>query len=130
MTGKEQKTKILIVEDNEKNLKLFKLIVASLGYEPLAAGNGEEGIKIAMKERPDLILMDIQMPIMDGLSAVEFLKSEESTKHIPVIALTSYAMKGDKERFLEYGFSDYLSKPVKKDDLIKAARNALKRDVG
>lgn len=104
--------RILIVEDNEKNLKLFGVIVKSLGYEILTAMNGEEGVVIAKKESPDLILMDIQMPVMDGITALNMLKSEERTKNIPVIALTSYAMARDKEKFLGLGFSDYISKPI------------------
>lgn len=104
--------KILIIEDNEKSLKLFSVIVRSLGYEAITAMNGEEGITIAKKESPDLILMDIQMPVTDGITALNMLKSDEKTKNIPVIALTSYAMTGDKEKFLRLGFSDYISKPI------------------
>jgi two-component system cell cycle response regulator DivK len=104
--------KILIIEDNEKNLKLFSVIVRSLGYEVLTATNGEEGVNMAKEKKPDLILMDIQMPVMDGITALKILKSDERTKDIPVIALTSYAMAGDKEKFLGLGFSDYISKPI------------------
>jgi two-component system cell cycle response regulator DivK len=118
--------KILIVEDNEKNLKLFSVIIKSLGYETLTARNGEEGVTIAKKDSPDLILMDIQMPVMDGITALNILKSDERTKNIPVIALTSYAMTGDRERFLGLGFSAYISKPIDKDGFIKAIENILK----
>jgi len=104
--------KILIIEDNEKNLKLFSVITKSLGYEILTAMNGEEGVNMAKENAPDLILMDIQMPVMDGITALNILKSDEKTKNIPVIALTSYAMTGDRERFLGLGFSDYISKPI------------------
>lgn len=123
----QRRFRVLIVEDNEKNLKLFRLIVNSLGYETLTARNGEEGVAAAKLELPDLILMDIQMPVMDGLSAVDLLKLDEGTRNIPVIALTSYAMKGDRERFLEHGFAGYLSKPVRKEDLIKAIKNILEK---
>jgi len=109
---KKRTIKVLIVEDNERNLKLFNLIMRSLGYETFAARNGEEGVMMAKEIRPDLILMDIQMPVMDGISAVDLLKADEGTREIPVIALTSYAMKGDRERFLEHGFADYIAKPV------------------
>lgn len=119
--------KVLIVEDNEKNLKLFRLIISSLGYEILTAGNGVEGVRVAKEARPDLILMDIQMPIMDGLSAIDLLKSDERTRNIPVMALTSYAMKGDRERFLEHGFADYIAKPVSKDSLINAVKKILEK---
>lgn len=123
----QRRFKVLIVEDNEKNLKLFRLIINSLGYETLTARDGEEGVRAAKEAMPDLILMDIQMPVMDGVSAVDLLKADETTRGIPVIALTSYAMKGDRERFLEHGFADYLAKPVSKDDLIKAVKNVLEK---
>lgn len=124
----QRRFKVLIVEDNEKNLKLFRLIINSLGYETLTARDGEEGVRVAKEAVPDLILMDIQMPVMDGVSAIDHLKADEGTKGIPVIALTSYAMKGDKERFLEHGFIDYIAKPVSKDDLINAVKNVLEKD--
>ena len=117
--------KILIVEDNEKNLKLFKIIIESLGYKTLLAEDGAKGVKIAKEQMPDLILMDIQMPGMDGMSAMKILRSDERTKDIPALALTSYAMKGNKERFLEVGFIDYISKPISKDNFIEVVEKAL-----
>ena len=120
-------TKILIVEDNEKNLKLFKVIIESLGYDTLLAVNGKEGLRVAKEHIPDLILMDIQMPKMDGISAMKVLRSDEKTKDIPVIALTSYAMKGNRERIIEAGFIDYISKPISKDNFIEAVEKALRR---
>lgn len=122
--------KILIVDDSEKNLKLFKLIIASMGYETITAGNGEEGIKKAKEESPDLILMDIQMPVMDGVSAVNVLSADESTKNIPIIALTSYAMKGDRERFLQHGFTDYISKPIDTDNFMDTIKRVLGESYG
>ena len=104
-------TKILIIEDNKNNQKLFKIIIDSLSFTSLLAKNGEEGILIAKKELPDLILLDIQMPVMDGVKVFKVLQDDENTKKIPVIALTSYAMKGDKEHLLNLGFNDYISKP-------------------
>ena len=109
-------TKILIIEDNVKNQKLFKIIIDSLGFTSLLAKNGEEGILIAKKELPDLILMDIQMPVMDGIKAFKVLRDDEKTKRIPIIALTSYAMKGDKENLLNLGFNAYISKPIRIED--------------
>ena len=120
-------TKVLIVEDNEKNLKLFKIIIESLGYETLLARDGEEGIKKAKEQIPNLILMDIQMPVMDGVSAKKVLLADERTKDIPVIALTSYAMKGNKERLIEAGFIDYISKPISKESFIEAVEKALRK---
>lgn len=124
-----RRCRVLIAEDNEKNLKLFKLIICYLGYETITARNGEEAVSIAKGQRPDLILMDIQMPVMDGVTAVDLLKADEDTRGIPVIALTSYAMKGDREKFLEHGFIDYIAKPVSKDALIKAVKKALGKEM-
>lgn len=118
-------TKILIVEDNENSIMLFKIIIESLGYETLLARDGEEGVRMAKEQTPDLILMDIQMPVMDGISAMKALWSDERTKHIPVIALTSCAMMGDKERLLKDGFADYMSKPISKDNFIEVVEKAL-----
>lgn len=107
--------KILIVEDNRNNLKLFRIIVESLGHQCHTAADGEEGVAAAVKLMPDLILMDIQMPKMDGITAMGQLRRDEHTRNIPVVALTSYAMKGDRERFLAEGFDDYMDKPISKD---------------
>lgn len=119
--------KILIIEDNERNRRLFKLIIDSIGHEIVIAENGEDGIKMAKRERPDLILMDIHLPVMDGLTAFSILRSDEDTKDIPVIAVTSHAMKGDRERFLEQGFADYIAKPIDVDDFIKTLDAVSKR---
>lgn len=119
--------KVLIVEDNEKNLKLFKLIIESIGCETLLAENGEKGVLMAKEQIPDLILMDIQMPVMDGITALKALLSDERTKDLPVIALTSFAMKGDKELFLEEGFTSCILKPISKDSFIEAVKKALEK---
>lgn len=118
--------KILIIEDNERNRRLFKLIIDSIGHEIVMAENGEDGIKMAKRERPNLILMDIHLPVMDGLTAFSILRSNEDTKDIPVIAVTSHAMKGDRERFLKQGFADYVAKPIEVDDFIKTLESVLK----
>ncbi|MBA3013615.1 MAG: response regulator [Proteobacteria bacterium] len=111
--------KILIVEDNPHNLKLFRVIVEAMGHQCLTAEDGEAGIAVARQTIPDLILMDIQMPRLDGISAVLRLRQEDATKAIPVIALTSYAMKGDKERFMKAGFNNYISKPINKNYFVE-----------
>ena len=103
---------VLIVEDNEKNRKLFKLLVKSMGYECLVATDGTSGVAIALEKLPDLILMDIQMPSLDGISALKLLQDNHKTKSIPVVAVTSYAMDHDRARLLEAGFTDYLAKPI------------------
>lgn len=123
----EKQRKVLIVEDNERNLKLFRLIIGSLGYEVFSARNGEEGVRMAKEIIPDLILMDVQMPVMDGITAMDTIRADEDTRGIPVIALTSYAMKGDRERLLQHGFVDYIAKPVRKDILIMAAKTVLEK---
>ena len=122
--------KVLIVEDNERNLKLFKVIIKSMGYGTFGALDGEEGVRIAKDKVPDLILMDIQMPGMDGISVLKALHSVEKTRSIPIIALTSYAMRGDRERLLKVGFIDYISKPIEKDSFIEVVKRALRRQHG
>ena len=88
------------------------LIIASLGHQALIAHDGAEGVRLAKENIPDLVLMDIQMPVMDGNEAFRILSAYPTTKDIPVIALTSYAMRGDKESFLNEGFVAYISKPI------------------
>ena len=104
--------KILIVEDNSTNLYMMTFMLEKAGYETVSARNGAESIKIAIFEKPNLILMDMQMPIMDGYEATKQLKSNDETKQIPIIALTSYAMTGDKEKTLQAGCDDYMEKPI------------------
>jgi len=104
--------KILIVEDNEKNRTLVKDVLEYHGYEIIEARDGKEGIKMAKEHKPDLILMDIQMPVMDGITAGRILKNDPETKDIKIIALASFAMKGDKEKILKAGFDDYIAKPI------------------
>ena len=103
---------ILIVEDNEKNLKLVRDLLQFKGYRTLEAGTAGEGISLATANSPDLILMDIQLPDLDGEAALGRLRAEPSTAGIPVIALTAQAMAGDRERLLRAGFAGYLAKPI------------------
>jgi CheY-like chemotaxis protein len=112
--------KILIVDDNEKNLKLLRVILQNYGYEVLEAQNGEEAVKLAKENIPALILMDIRMPVMDGITATKIIKSEPSTAKIPVIIVTSSAMIGDSERIIsESGGDGYISKPIDVKKLLK-----------
>jgi two-component system, cell cycle response regulator DivK len=104
--------RILIVDDEETNQRLFKAILETKGYETLQAYDGTNGIKIAKESQPDLILMDIQIPEIDGIAAFKILQSEPLTMNIPIIALTSYSMSGDREKFLSLGFRDYIAKPI------------------
>ncbi len=116
---------ILIVEDNATNLRLFIQIIHHLGYAILAAKDGEEGVRMAKEFLPDLVLMDIQMPLVSGSEALRKLKADAATKAIPVIALTSYAMRGDRERFLGEGFAGYISKPINFPEFAETIKTAL-----
>jgi two-component system, cell cycle response regulator DivK len=104
--------RILVVEDNEKNMKLFRDVLQAKGYVPLEATSGERAVELATEHVPDLILMDVQLPGMDGIEALGHIRADERTASIPVVALTAQAMAGDRERFLESGFDGYISKPV------------------
>jgi two-component system, cell cycle response regulator DivK len=103
---------VLIVDDNEKNLKLARDVLRHAGFRTVEARTGGDGISLATEQQPDLVLMDIRLPDMDGSDAVRLLKADERTAQIPVVALTAMAMTGDRERFLEDGFDDYLEKPI------------------
>ena len=104
--------RILVVEDNEKNMYLISFILKKNKYEVIEAWNGEQGIELAIKEKPDLIIMDIQLPGIDGLEATKKIKESEKASRIPIIALTSYAMTGDREKALNAGFAEYIEKPI------------------
>ena len=103
---------ILVVEDNELNMKLVRNLLKLGNYKVLEAMNAESGIEIARMQHPDLILMDIQLPGMDGLSGTQIIKKDPDLKDIPVVALTSYAMQGDEERAESVGCTGYISKPI------------------
>ena len=103
---------VLVIEDNALNLKLVKSLLSIRDYHVLEAPDAETGIRLAQEQTPDLILMDIQLPGMNGLVATRTLKGDQLLKHIPIIALTSYAMKGDKETALAAGCAAYISKPI------------------
>ena len=102
----------MIVEDNDKNLKLARDILQYHGYQTLEAGTAAEAITLANKHLPHLVLMDIQLPDMDGVSALARLRAEPATKGIPVVALTALAMQADRDRLLSAGFDGYLAKPI------------------
>ena len=120
-------TVILIVEDNEKNLKLVRDLLQFKGYQTLEAGNGEEGVSLALAHHPHLILMDIQLPGMDGITALAHLKSEALTAAIPVIALTAFAMKDDRARLLGAGFNGYIVKPINIRELLDHVQQFLEQ---
>lgn len=112
--------KILIIEDNPTNMKLASDVMRRIGnYEVLEAMDGNTGITLAQEHLPELILMDIYMPGIDGFETTRRLKSGETTRHIKIIALTALAMKGDKERILEAGCDGYLTKPIRYKELLE-----------
>lgn len=104
--------KILIVEDNVQNRLLMVDILKMHGHEIIEARDGMEGIMFAKNLKPDLILLDMQMPVMDGLEAARLLKADPDTRHIKILAITSFAMKGDRERILAAGCDEYMAKPI------------------
>jgi len=106
------KKRILIVEDNDLNLKLFRDLLTAHGYETFETKEGLEAIMITRNERPDLILMDIQLPEISGLDITRRLKADDTIKHIPIIAVTAFAMKDDEEKILAAGCEAYISKPI------------------
>lgn len=112
------KTKILVIEDNEQNLYLATFILEKNGYEVIKAKDGTTGVKLAIQEKPDLIIMDIQLPDIDGLEATKRIRASEVDGEIPIIALTSYAMTGDKEKALSAGCTGYIEKPINADTFI------------
>jgi len=103
---------VLIVDDNERNVKLARDVLKFAGFRTLEARSGGEGVSLAAEHLPDVILMDIRLPDIDGTTAVRKLRSDSRTARIPVVAVTSFAMKGDRERFLADGFDGYLEKPI------------------
>ncbi len=119
------KKTVLIVEDNELNMKLFNDLLEAHGYATLKTGNGIDAIELARAHRPDLILMDIQLPEVSGLEVTKWLKEDDELKAIPVIAVTAFAMKGDEERIREGGCEAYLSKPISVAKFLETVRTYL-----
>lgn len=106
------KKTILIVEDNELNMKLFNDLLEAHGFATVKTREGTKVLEIAREHKPDLIIMDIQLPEISGLDLIRWIKEAQDLKHIPVIAITAFAMKGDEDRIRETGCDDYLSKPI------------------
>jgi two-component system, cell cycle response regulator DivK len=120
--------RVLIVEDNEKNMKLFRDVLSAKGYATLEATSGEEAVELALEQPPELVLMDIRLPDIDGVEALRRLRSDERTSSIPVLALTAQAMQGDRERFLAAGFDGYIPKPVDITELVGLVSEHCKRN--
>lgn len=111
--------RIVYIEDNPQNMRLVRKFLRMGGHTMLEAETGLDGVALVKAEVPDLVLMDINLPDIDGIEATRQIKANPTTQHIPVIALTANAMHGDRERFLDAGCDDYLSKPVGKNDLLE-----------
>lgn len=119
------KKKILIVEDNEQNLYLETFLLEKQGYEVVQARNGQQGLELAAYEHPDLILLDIQLPVMDGYEVAKRLKQALETTSIPIVAVTSYAMAGDREAALAAGCQGYIEKPIDPDSFVEQVKGFL-----
>jgi CheY-like chemotaxis protein len=119
------KKRILIVEDNEQNLYLATFLLEKHGYEVIQARNGEQGLELAASEHPGLILLDIQLPVMDGYEVARRLKQTEETQSIPIVAVTSYAMAGDRETILATGCEGYIEKPIDPDGFVAEIKGFL-----
>jgi two-component system cell cycle response regulator DivK len=118
MTGPQ----VLVVEDNERNMKLFRDVLRASGFRTLEATTGERAVELVLEHRPDLVLMDIQLPDIDGVEALGRLRADDRFASVPVLALTAQAMDGDRERFLAAGFDGYLSKPVDIADFVATVK--------
>jgi two-component system, cell cycle response regulator DivK len=118
MTGPQ----VLVVEDNERNMKLFRDVLQASGFRTLEATTGERAVELVFEHRPDLVLMDIQLPDVDGIEALDRVRADDRFASVPVVALTAQAMEGDRERFLAAGFDGYLSKPVDIADFVATVK--------
>jgi two-component system cell cycle response regulator DivK len=117
------KKTVLIVEDNELNMKLFNDLLEAHGYATVQTKSGVEAVGLARTHRPDLILMDIQLPEVSGLQVTQWLKDDPDLAHIPVVAITAFAMKGDEEKIRQGGCEAYLSKPISVVKFLETVRN-------
>ena len=113
---------VLVVEDNERNMKLFRDVLHASGYRTLEAATGERAVELVFEHRPDLVLMDIQLPDIEGVEALDRVRADERFSSVPVLALTAQAMEGDRERFLAAGFDGYLSKPVNIAEFVETVK--------
>ena len=118
---------VMVVEDNEKNRKLMRVILKSKGYNVIEATTGEEAISTLKKQKPDIILMDIQLPGIDGITLAKQIKADTNTNDIPIIAVTAFAMKGDEQKILSSGCNGYISKPIDTHELINIMEQYLRK---
>lgn len=118
-------TAILIIEDNPTNLKLARALLAQHGYDVLSATNADDGLALALESLPALVLMDVQLPGTDGLTATRLLRAQPLTKDIPVVALTAHAMRGDEKRILAAGCDAYVAKPLRYKELLEVVKGLI-----
>ncbi len=119
---------VLVIEDNRLNMKLVRALLKIGDYHIMEAVNAETGIRLTRENRPDLVLIDIQLPDMDGLRATRIIKEDSATKDIPVVAITSYAMQGDEEKALEAGCTGFITKPIDTRNFLKIISQFLSHD--
>lgn len=124
------KKRVLVVEDHEENRRILRLLLASAGIDMIEALTGEEGVAAAERERPDLILMDIQLPGLDGYEATRRIKADPAIRHIPIIVVTSYALSGDDVKAFEAGCDAYVTKPFVPRELLAKVREFLAKQPG
>ncbi len=122
------KKKILVIEDNEQNIYLMTFILKNNGYEIVQASNGYQGIELASRDKPSLVLLDIQLPVMDGYTVARELKSNPTLADVPIVAVTSYAMVGDREKCLEAGCVGYITKPINPETFVAEMEKYLSAD--
>jgi two-component system cell cycle response regulator len=120
---------ILIVEDNPENLALMTYLLEAFGHTVLKAMDGEEGVQLAAREKPDLILCDLQLPKLDGFEVADRIRKSPQLSHIPLVAVTAYAMRGDHDRVLAAGFKGYISKPIVPEEFVSQAEEFLRADL-
>ena len=128
-TGKREsdmKDRILVIEDNEQNLYLVKFILEKSGYEVWEARDGQEGVATAERVKPDLILLDIQLPVMDGYAVARTLRTMPDLDKVPIVAVTSYAMAGDREKTIAAGCTGYIEKPINPDTFLQQVEQQLR----
>lgn len=119
---------VMVVEDNEKNRKLMRVVLKAKGYNIIEAATGEEALNLLKNQKPDIILMDIQLPGIDGLTLIKQIKASVVTKDIPIIAVTAYAMKGDEQKILDTGCNAYVSKPINTQELPLIVEKYIKKN--
>jgi CheY-like chemotaxis protein len=122
--------RILVVEDDPNNLELITYLLKAFGHDTLEAHDGEQALEVAQRELPDLVLMDIQMPVMDGYEAVRLLKNNSAYEATPILAITALAMVGDRNKILEAGFDGYVSKPIDPESFVQQLDRYLLNHLG